>query len=234
MFMSPFRRPGHLRRTWLRLAALFVLIMLSVDLLFAIIVDPPLKPVPASTTYPTNLSATNNDRIFIASMRWNNEITIRSHWGAAVLDLVRHFGAENVYVSIIESGSWDDTKGALRELDLHLGTLEVQRGIELLETTHKEEIERTPGPYEEGWVWTSRGRKELRRIPYLAGIQNQVIDKLIQLADDSSGQKGQTFKKILWLNDVVFTVCYHLLCIHLLSYNVLMRIPIFRRKTLPL
>jgi hypothetical protein len=143
-------------------------------------------------------------------MHWNNEVIIRSHWSAAVLGLVRHFGAENVYVSIIEGGSWDDSKNALRELDLHLGDLGVQRSSELLDTTHKDEIERTPGPYEEGWVWTSRGRKELRRIPYLAGIRNRVMEKLNQLAENSNGQKGQTFEKILWLNDVIFTVYRHL------------------------
>ncbi len=126
------------------------------------------------------------------------------------MDLVRHFGAENVYVSIVESGSWDGSKSALKELDLHLENLGVQRSIELLETTHKDEIERTPGPYEEGWVWTSRARKELRRIPYLARIRNQIMEKLNQLADTSNGQKSKTFRKILWLNDVIFTVYRHL------------------------
>ena len=205
MFMSPFRRPGRLRRLWLRLAALFLLIVLSVDLLLGIVVESPPKRAPASTTAVTKLSNTT-DRIFIASMHWNNEFIIRSHWSGAVLDLVRHFGAENVYISIVESGSWDDTKGALRDLDRELGNVGVQRSIELLETTHKDEIERTLGPDEAGWIWTSREKKELRRIPYLAGIRNRVMEKINQLADTSNGQTGQTFGKILWLNDVIFTV----------------------------
>jgi len=49
-----------------------------------------------------------------------------------------------------------------------LGNLGVQRSIELLETTHKDEIGHRPEPDEEGWIWTSRGRKELRRISYLS------------------------------------------------------------------
>jgi hypothetical protein len=206
---SPFRRSGYLCRSWLRLAILLSLIVLSVDLLLAVLVNPQSKWIPTSVTSSMNLTTTKHDRIFIASMHWNNENIIRSHWSAAILDLVRHFGAENVYVSIIASGSWDDSKGALRELNLRLGKLGVQRNIELLEPTHKDEIEHTPDPYEEGWVWTSRGRKELLRIPYLAGIRNRVMEKLKQLVDDSNGQNGQNFDKILWLNDVIITVCHY-------------------------
>jgi Cryptococcal mannosyltransferase 1 len=55
-------------------------------------------------------------RIFIASTHWNNEAIIRSHWNTAILELVREIGVKNIYISIYESGSWDDTKGALREL----------------------------------------------------------------------------------------------------------------------
>jgi len=128
------------------------------------------------------------------------------------LDLVRHFGAENVYVSIIEGGSWDDTKGALRDLDLELERMGVERSIEMDETTHKDEIERIPDPNEEGWIWTSRERKELRRIPYLSGIRNRVTDKLRYLAERTDGKGKRSFDKILWLNDVIFTV-YTFVCL---------------------
>lgn len=126
---------------------------------------------------------------------------IRSHWGAAVLDLVTHFGADNVYISILESGSMDGSKLALKELDAQLEKLGVERSIELLDNTHEDEMQQTPGP---GWVSTSRGRKELRRIPYLAGIRNRVMEKLNILADRKDEKR--TFDKILWLNDVIFTV----------------------------
>lgn len=233
MLMSPFRRPGHLRRTWLRLAVLFLLIVLSVDFVLTIVSNIPSRRVPPIAISPTNLSTIRNDRIFIASMHWNNEFVIRSHWSAAVLDLVRHFGADNVYISISESGSWDNTKGALRDLDLQLGELGVERSIEMLETTHKDEIEHIPGPHEDGWIWTSRSRKELRRIPYLARIRNQVMEKLNQLADRSNGQGGRTFDKILWLNDVIFTVLLHLFA-PICYDTVLIHFSFLRLKTLPL
>ncbi|KAM3085729.1 hypothetical protein ACMFMG_002794 [Clarireedia jacksonii] len=164
---------------------------------------PPLRRVLTSSTSPDNVA--RNERIFIASMHWNNELIIRSHWGAAVLDLVRYFGVENVYISIVESGSWDDTKGALRDLDAELEKLGVERSIELLESTHRDEVIRIPELNEEGWILTSRNRKEMRRIPYLAKIRNRVMEKLEHLAERTDGQGKRSFDKVLWLNDVIFT-----------------------------
>ncbi|EPE30110.1 hypothetical protein GLAREA_12833 [Glarea lozoyensis ATCC 20868] len=200
--MSFFPRILWLRRTWLRLVVPLLFFVLSIDLFLTVAVHPQPKRVSAIETVLTNIS---NPRIFIASIHWNNEVAIRSHWGVAVLDLVRYLGPENVYISILESCSWDGSKDALRELDLQLEELGVQRSIELLESTHKDDIERTPKPGEEGWIWTKRGRKELRRIPYLAGMRNQLMKKLNDLAEDSKERKGQRFERVLWLNDVVFT-----------------------------
>ncbi len=205
MLLNPFRRPRWLRRSWLRLGTFALLATLSVDFLLTILISPPPWRVAPSST-ATDTSITRRERVFIASMHWNNEYIIRSYWNAALLNLVRHFSAENVYISVVESGSWDDTKGALRELDLELEKLGVERSIEMHESTHEDEIGRIPRPHEEGWIWTSRGRKELRRIPYLAGIRNQVMDKLKQLAERTDGQGKRRFDKILWLNDVIFTV----------------------------
>ncbi len=138
-------------------------------------------------------------RIFIASIHWNNEAILRSHWNEAVLRLVDHFGAENIYISIVESGSWDDSKGALKNLDGELKKLGVGRNIILEKTTHADEIGQTPGS--DGWVDTARGKKELRRIPYLSRLRNRSLDPLAELAE-----KGISFDRILFLNDVVFTV----------------------------
>jgi len=79
-----------------------------------------------------------------------------------------------VNISIIESGSWGDTKGALGELG-------VEKSIEMRNSTHEDEDSRVPEPEEQGWIWTSRGRKELGRIPYLAGLRNQAMGKLREL-----------------------------------------------------
>ncbi|PYH47077.1 glycosyltransferase family 69 protein [Aspergillus saccharolyticus JOP 1030-1] len=140
-----------------------------------------------------------SDRVFIASTHWNNERILRSNWNDAVVDLVRTLGPDNVFVSVLESGSWDDSKGALHELDTRLDRLGVRRNITLSDTTHQDEISAPPG--HEGWINTPRGRKELRRIPYLARLRNWTLQPLVDLA-----RQGVTFDKVLFLNDVVFTV----------------------------
>ncbi|PWY93397.1 hypothetical protein BO94DRAFT_341677 [Aspergillus sclerotioniger CBS 115572] len=139
-----------------------------------------------------------SERLFIASMHWNNEAILRSHWNNAVIDLAKTFGPDNVFVSVFESGSWDDTKGALRELDAGLDRLGVRRNITLSDTTHQDELSARP---REGWIDTPRQKKELRRIPYLARLRNLTLQPLEELS-----QQGITFDKVLFLNDVVFTV----------------------------
>lgn len=118
-----------------------------------------------------------NQKIFIASIHWNNERILRSNWNRAVLDLVEYFGIHNVHISIYESGSWDDSKGALRALDNNLEDLGVKRTITLEETTYADGM---AGPT--GWIDTPRGKKELRRIPYLSNLRNLALQPLDELA----------------------------------------------------
>ena len=153
-----------------------------------------------SRTYPEQPA----QRIYLASTHWNNEALLRSHWNDAVIALVKHFGAKNIYVSIYESGSWDGTKDALRSLAKKLEDLGVPKTFILDGTTHTDEIAKIPTGT--GWIDTPRGKKEFRRIPYLAGLRNLSLRPLSELA-----AKGLKFDKILFLNDVVFTVgkAYH-------------------------
>ena len=143
---------------------------------------------------PPNL---HGQKIFIASIHWNNEPILRSRWNLAVLNLVDYFGAENVYISVYESGSWDNSKEALRALDFDLGRKGVLRTVKLNETTHADEL-RQPGT--DGWIQTPRGKKELRRIPYLSKLRNLALEPLNSLGD------GIKFDKVLFLNDVAFMV----------------------------
>lgn len=190
MLMTSFRRSSRsrlFRAIFLILAALSALDLLS------IIAS---RNHQQSANKPPPVS--RGQRLFIASIHWNNEKILRSDWSRAILELVEYFGADNVYVSIYESGSWDNTKDALRELDRDLESLRVRRTITLDESTHKEEIQK---PFTTGWIDTPRGKKELRRIPYLAKLRNLVLKPLNALA-----LEGTKFNKVLFLNDVVFTV----------------------------
>ena len=176
----------------LRAAFLISIIALFIDLLT--IAARRHRATPATYSIPD----VRGQKVFIASIHWNNERILRSTWNNAVLDLVQYFGRENVYISIYESGSWDDTKGALTLLDKELGKKDVPRLIVLDETTHARELEGSPAA---GWIDTARGKKELRRIPYLAKLRNLSLKPLAELE-----AKGTRFDKVLFLNDVAFTV----------------------------
>lgn len=140
----------------------------------------------------------SSENVFIASIHWSNERILRSHWINAVLDLVRELGNDHVYISIQESGSWDDSKGALRYLDDQLERLKVPKRIILDPTTHLDEIKK--GPTALGWIETPRNKIELRRISYLSRLRNIAMEPLHELK-----ASGVTFDKVLFLNDVVFT-----------------------------
>lgn len=144
--------------------------------------------------------AGNRERVYIASMHFNNGKVIREHWNSAVLGLTEVLGPENVFVSVYESGSWDDTKPRLLELQRELATRGVPHRVEVSDTTHKDEMNNEDKG--EGWIDTPRGRRELRRIPYLARLRNKTLKDLFELSE-----KGQTFDKVLFLNDVIFSVC---------------------------
>lgn len=139
------------------------------------------------------------ERIYIASINWNSEPILRSHLSQAIVELAWKLGPNNVYISVYESGSYDNTKGALLELDAELERLRIPRNITLSPVTHEDEIAAPPG--NEGWIVTPKGKTELRRIPYLSRTRNLSLAPLHELA-----RQGITFDKILFINDVVFNV----------------------------
>ncbi|KAK5088383.1 hypothetical protein LTR05_002601 [Lithohypha guttulata] len=146
-----------------------------------------------------NTTEVHTPRIFIASTHWNNEGILRNHWNKAVLQLVENLGPNNTFVSVYESGSWDNSKDALRKLEQELDHRGVGKKIVLDETTHEDEIAKPPG--ETGWINTPRGKQELRRIPYLSRLRNLSLAPLEELAEQDI-----FFDKILFLNDVVFSL----------------------------
>ena len=57
-----------------------------------------------------------------------------------LLDVVRVMGGDNVFISVYESGIWDDGKGALMEPDLVLTNYGAERGLEPSTTTRLDEM----------------------------------------------------------------------------------------------
>ncbi|KOS16723.1 hypothetical protein ESCO_004710 [Escovopsis weberi] len=137
-------------------------------------------------------------RVYIASMHWNNGAILGGYWNDAVLALADALGRDRVFVSVYESGSWDDSKEKLRRLDAELAARGVARRVEVSDVTHLDEM--SAADKGEGWVDTARGGRELRRIPYLARLRNRTIRDLVELA-----RAGTMFDKVLFLNDVIFT-----------------------------
>ena len=140
--------------------------------------------------------------IYIASIFWNSAYILHTSWNQAILDLAEKLGAANIYISIYESGSWDESKQMLRQLEEALLARGVRHRIILDETTHIDDINRSPAA--EGWIETPRDKTELRRIPYLSKLRNKTLEPLAQLAAN-----GTSFDKVLFLNDVAFTVVFH-------------------------
>ena len=198
--MSYIRSRRSTRRRYLRAAIAGLLVLFFYD--FCSLLSSYSKPTPSAPIHaqPDRISSLSRpERIFIASTHWNNEHILRDSWNDAVLDLVRYLGPQNVFVSIVEGGSWDNTKGALRELQESLDKLDTPSKIVLEEQTHAQAIAQPPAA--SGWIDTPRGRRELRRIPFLADIRNKALEPLFE----NEAPATDTYDKIMFLNDVVFT-----------------------------
>lgn len=182
----------HLRHPLLRVLLIFLLICDSLHILNIY------RAQSASRNSPP--PPRNTKRIFIAAQHWNNAALLRDRWNDALVALVKVLGTQNVYVTIYESGSTDETKDALGELDVTLSELQVQRTVTLSNVTREEEISKEPT--EHGWIRTPTGETALRRIPFLAKLRNHILDTLGALSE-----QGQHFDTVLFLNDVVFKVC---------------------------
>jgi hypothetical protein len=154
---------------------------------------------------PNSPNAPSPQKIFIASINRNSEYILRLYWNGALISLIQHLGPSNVFVSIVESGSQEDTKGALYDLKAKLDELgvgnKIDLGIDVWQQT--EELLKKPDEGKrEGWIFTGRSESgwEVRRIPYLAKLRNKAMEPLLALSP------GRIFEKVIWINDVVFTV----------------------------
>jgi hypothetical protein len=149
-----------------------------------------------------------NQKIFIVAQFWTSARVIQERWGQALLDLIGVLGKENVYVSILESGSLDNTKEVLKALDDILVQNDVPHITVLDPTTHADEISVGPldnqGNPRQGWIQTTtvgtQFGKELRRIPYLARLRNDGLKPMFNFRDEQAVK----FDKVLFLNDVAF------------------------------
>jgi hypothetical protein len=194
MLLSRFRQRRPYPRNRLRWSLTGLATFVLVNVLEVLLVYSALSRAP----YEEGI-VYSQEKIFIASIHWNNEKILREYWIPNLIALTAEIGPRNVFVSVYESGSWDGSKAALQMLDDVLANNSIPRSIVLDETTHLDEISRSPGAKD--WVKTPRGKSELRRIPYLAKLRNIAMQPLYELENT-----GVVFDKVLFLNDVVFQV----------------------------
>lgn len=139
--------------------------------------------------------------LYIASVQFHTEEILRAHWVPSLLRLVEELQRANitVYVSIYENHSLDGTRGLLSELALTLKNLNVDHTI-YLDTEPRTAVIEKAISSQTGWLQTIYG-KELRRTVYLADVRNRALKPLHNLK-----KAGIEFDKLLFLNDVVFSV----------------------------
>lgn len=131
---------------------------------------------------------------------------LSAHWIPSLIGLIDKLGPENVFVSILENGSVDNTRAALQELESMLTERNVPYTFRYEESFRDGVkfqadglLQRLLG--EEGtndnWIMTDGGWFP-RRISYLAQLRNLVLEPL--------RKSKQTFDKVLFINDVIFSV----------------------------
>lgn len=226
-------RYGRFMRRMRKLRPLFylLLVILIIDTLHILSSRPRTILDPVSTTSSSSSSSSHKGRsrfdhpsqlapntsVFIVSVHRNTADVLLSAWNNAVLSLIDHLGPSNVHFSAIESGSQDGTKAALSSLRDALDRRGVTHTIHLGSTVDEQlqELDTRPLPdapraSAKGWVWDPHEEHyALRRIPYLAKVRNQAMKPLRDLAkpSDTPGiTKRKTFDRVLWINDVVFSL----------------------------
>ncbi|OLY78431.1 Alpha-1,3-mannosyltransferase CMT1 [Smittium mucronatum] len=125
-----------------------------------------------------NSTNSNSKRKYFFAMNlFNNEEAI-PYIRHELMLLFKFFGHENVYLSIYENGSKDNSKALLRDFS---------KVLELFDIKHKIVLENDPRP------------KEFHRIQYLAKVRNLALVPL-----EEQRRNGQVYDKIIFLNDILF------------------------------
>ena len=167
------------------------------------------------TAYDMSIANLPKPRVFIAAMLANCAPLLSQHWIPSLLRLVDLVGTENVFVSIVENGSVDETRLLLGGLERNLtdrgvgNTFRYEEDFRDGVTFQKEGLlTRLLGKEgtRDNWILTDKGWFP-RRISYLAALRNMVIQPL--------HESTRQFDKILFINDVIFSVCLLSSCLPL-------------------
>jgi hypothetical protein len=158
--------------------------------------------------YDASIAHLPPPRVFVAAMLANCATLLSKHWIPALLGLIDKLGPDNVYVSILENGSADKTRDLLVELQTNLTRRGVEYSFRFEEGFRDGVTFQTDGLLRrllgkegtrDNWIMTDQGWFP-RRISYLAELRNMVLEPL--------QKSSKRFDKVLFLNDVIFSVCH--------------------------
>jgi hypothetical protein len=116
------------------------------------------------------------EKIFIAAMFYNNEKVI-PYWSDSIIKAIHYLGPDNVFVSILESRSEDQSPALLQQLDDRLDAMHVQRRI----LTQDEAITKP------------NDMMEIQRIQFLSALRNRVLEPLVE---------NGGYDKVIFSNDI--------------------------------
>ncbi|KAF7329119.1 hypothetical protein MKEN_00172400 [Mycena kentingensis (nom. inval.)] len=133
--------------------------------------------VELATRMPRREGYSTGEKVFIAAMFYNNGGML-PYWIPQATKFINYLGPDNVFVSIVESNSNDNTAALLEEFAATLTSLQVPHKI----TTHDTSIPRPPSM-----------ETAPPRIEFLSAVRNLVMEPLLE-------QGGYT--RVFWSNDV--------------------------------
>lgn len=150
----------------------------------------PMEVGGASFLHEAWKGADDGGTVFIAVNLYDSAKIVPS-FAASLLMLCSFLGHSNVYVSIYESNSSDDTCLLLRDLSRQLDVIRVANTIRC-------------GDHDERYPMGAARRR--LRIPFLAATRNEAMKPLYSHADGNASAMGlapgRRVSKVLWINDV--------------------------------
>ncbi|KAF8432713.1 cryptococcal mannosyltransferase 1-domain-containing protein [Boletus edulis BED1] len=129
-----------------------------------------------ANAHPNRTGYANQEKVFIGAMFYNNQDVI-PYWSNSIIKAIHYLGADNVFVSIVESESDDQSPALLQQLDDRLETMRVQRRILTNDTA-------VTKPHD---LWGNY------RIDFLSALRNRVLEPLVE---------NGGYDKVIFSNDI--------------------------------
>jgi hypothetical protein len=111
----------------------------------------------------SNLAHAGSEKIFVAAMFYNNERVI-PYWHNSLIKVIHYLGPDNVFVSIVESHSTDNSPQLLEALDADLALMGVSRRILIADES----------------VSKPDDMNRNNRIDFLAATRNRALEPLME------------------------------------------------------